>query len=79
MQRPQQDGGLPEDLLGLVQPVREVQTCNQVLGEEEGKMLKGKQYLNTKNIFFCKTFLFFRVAEMRLHRMKFLTQVDFSK
>ena len=45
VQRPQQDGGLPEDLLGLVQPVREVQTCNQVLGEEEGKMLKGKQLI----------------------------------
>jgi len=31
------------DLLRLVQPVREVQTCNQVLGEEEGKMLKERR------------------------------------
>ena len=34
MQRPQQDGRLPEDLLRLVQPVREVQASSQDLGEK---------------------------------------------
>ena len=45
VQRAKQDGGLPEDLLRLVQPVREVQTRHSDLGEEEGKVWQGKYLL----------------------------------
>ena len=36
MQFAEQDSGLPEDLLRLVQPVRKVQTRSQDLGEATG-------------------------------------------
>ena len=44
LQRPQQDRGLPEDLLRLVQPVREIQTCNTDLGEKEGEVFEGRPF-----------------------------------
>ena len=37
MQFAEQDSGLPEDLLRLVQPVRKVQTRSQDLGEATGR------------------------------------------
>ena len=43
MHRPEQDCGLSEDLLRLVQPVREVQTGDTDMGEEEGQVWKGNK------------------------------------
>ena len=44
MHRPEQDCGLSEDLLRLVQPVREIQTCNTDLGEKEGEVFEGRPF-----------------------------------